>query len=277
MNKLELKWITQNNRPVGITIGDINSTNDGDVVIYNILLHVLSRRRPGDIIVDVGACDAAFSLVCANSGTGTGAGPIYAFEPNKKSYFSIIDYLKRNSVKDIYVFPLAISTRDREVVLEEAGGSSNIREGTSASTNTLTCICKPLSDIIEPSRRIFFMKIDTEGCDIDVLETCRPFMDGPGGIDHIVFEYTPFWLGENVDKAVSASVPMFTYLSTKFKYMYSLSRRGTPFLVGPLSPADYVSFIVDHYDRHLQTDIYVCNEAVDFLPVMPHKVGAYYA
>ena len=272
MNKLELKWIYQNNIPVGITIGDVVSMNDGDVVIYTILLHVLGRRRPGDLIVDVGACDAAFSLVCARN-----ASPIYAFEPNKKSYFAIMDYLKKNSVEGIYVFPLAISTRDREVVLEEAGGSSNIREEGNTSTGTLSCICKPLSDIIEPSRRIFFMKIDTEGCDIDVLETCRPFMDGPGGIDHIVFEYTPFWLGENVDKAVSASVPMFTYLSTKFKYMYSLSRRGTPFLVGPLSPADYVSFIVDHYDRHLQTDIYVCNEAVDFLPVMPHKVGAYYA
>ena len=64
--------------------------NDGDFVIYTILLHVLGRRRPGDLIVDVGACDAAFSLVCARN-----ASPIYAFEPNKKSYFAIMDYLKK--------------------------------------------------------------------------------------------------------------------------------------------------------------------------------------
>ena len=273
---MDLKIIQQGNIPIGIAIGDVQSTNDGDVAIYSILLQKLKKIQPQHLIVDVGACDGAFSLVsravCGNT--------IYAFEPNKRTYFQLVDYLKRRSVHGIYVMPLAISTQDKEVYLEEAGGSSNIRGSGSASAQAQaqasSCICKPLTDIIETDRHIYFMKIDTEGCDLDVLESSKPFLE-KGAIDNIIFEYSAFWLGSTAEEAVRASMPMLTYLSEKYKYMYSLSRRGHPYAVGPMAQTDLQSFVIDHYDRHLQTDIYVSNEPLDFLQTMPYMAGVYYA
>jgi FkbM family methyltransferase len=273
---MDLKLIQQDNIPIGIAIGDVQSTNDGDVAIYSILLQKLKKIQPQHLIVDVGACDGAFSLVsravCGNT--------IYAFEPNKRTYFQLVDYLKRRSVHGIYVMPLAISTQDKEVFLEEAGGSSNIRglaqAQEPAQAQSSSCICKPLTDIIETDRHIYFMKIDTEGCDLDVLESSKPFLE-KGAIDNIIFEYSAFWLGSTAEEAVRASMPMLTYLSEKYKYMYSLSRRGHPYAVGPMAQTDLQSFVIDHYDRHLQTDIYVSNEPLDFLQTMPYMAGVYYA
>lgn len=270
---MNLNIIQQDNIPIGIAIGDVQSTNDGDVAIYSILLQKLKKIQPGHLIVDVGACDGAFSLVsravCGNT--------IYAFEPNKRTYFQLVDYLKARSVQGIYVMPLAISTENKEVHLEEAGGSSNIRgSGSAPAQQQNSCICKPLADIIESDRHIYFMKIDTEGCDLDVLESSKPFLE-KGAIDNIIFEYSAFWLGSTAEEAVRASMPMLTYLSEKYKYMYSLSRRGYPYAVGPMEQADLQSFVIDHYDRHLQTDIYVTNEPLDFLQTMPYKAGVYYA
>jgi FkbM family methyltransferase len=273
---MDLKIIQQGGIPIGITIGDVVSTNDGDVAIYSILLQKLKKIQPQHLIVDVGACDGAFSLVsralCPNV--------VYAFEPNKRTYFQLVDYLKKKSVHGIYVYPVAISTQDKEVFLEEAGGSSNIRGLAQAEAQAQalasSCICKPLADVIETDRHIYFMKIDTEGCDLDVLESSKPFLE-KGAIDNIIFEYSAFWLGKTAEEAVRASMPMLTYLSEKYKYMYSLSRRGHPYAVGPMAPSDLQSFVIDHYDRHLQTDIYVTNEPLDFLQTMPYMAGVYYA
>jgi FkbM family methyltransferase len=271
---MDVTVIQRDNIPVGIAVGGVQSTNDGDVAIYSILLQKLKQIQPQHLIVDVGAYEGAFSLVsravCGNV--------IHAFEPNKRTYFRLVDYLKKRSVHGVYVYPLAISTQDKEVFLEEAGGSSNIRGSAEAQMlpQSSLCICKPLTDIIETDRHIFFMKIDTEGCDLDVLESSKPFLE-KGAIDNIIFEYSAFWLGKTAEEAVAASMPMLTYLSEKYKYMYSLSRRGHPYLVGPMVQADLQSFVIDHYDRHLMTDIYVSNEPVDFLQTMPYMAGVYYA
>jgi hypothetical protein len=44
-----------------------------------------------------------------------------------------------------------------------------------------------------------------------------------------------------------------------------------------MAQTDLQSFVIDHYDRHLQTDIYVSNEPLDFLQTMPYMAGVYYA
>ncbi len=258
--------------PLGIQIHDIQSCNDGDVAIYTLFLKKLRTVRPDQLIVDVGACDAAFSLVAASLAPN----PVYAFEPNRHSYFKILQTLKDKQIQNIYVFPLAISTADSEIFLEEAGGSSNLRE----NKGSMSVITKPMSAIIEPSRSIFFMKVDTEGFDLQVLESCKPFLEsGGGGIDNIVFEYSAFWVGSSAEECIANSAPMLTYLCKKYKYMYSLSRRGPPFLVGPLAESDIPMFIYDHYVRHLQTDIFLTNSAVEHadIPCFPFEPNKYYA
>ena len=264
-----MSFLYQGQVPVGIQIHDIQSCNDGDVAIYTLFLKKILGARPEQLIIDVGACDAAFSLVA----TSLCSNPVYAFEPNRKSYFNILQTLKKHQLSKIYVYPLAISTTDSEIFLEEAGGSSNLRE----NKGTMSVITKPLSTIIEPTRSIFFMKVDTEGFDLQVLESCKPFLEvGGGGIDNIVFEYTAYWVGSSVEESLANSIPMLTYLCKKYKYMYSLSRCGPPFLAGPLAEADIPMFIQDHYHRHLQTDIFVTNVTTD-MPSFTYEPGKYYA
>ena len=267
-----MSFLFHGKTPIGIQIHDIQSCNDGDVAIYTLFLKKLRTAQPEQLIVDVGACDAAFSLIA----TSVASNLVYAFEPNRNSYFKILETLKKHQLSNIYVFPLAISTADSEIFLEEAGGSSNLRE----NKGTMSVITKPMSAIIEPCRSIFFMKVDTEGFDLQVLESCKPFLEsGGGGIDNIVFEYSAFWLGSSSEECIANSAPMLTYLCKKYKYMYSLSRRGHPFLVGPLSEADIPMFIFDHYDRHLQTDIFLTNSALEYadIPCFAFEPNKYYA
>ena len=50
-------------------------------------------------------------------------------------------------------------------------------------------------------------------------------------------------------------------------------------MVGPLRSADFAAFVVDHYDRHLQTDIFLTNDPapLNALAIYSFEPGKYYA
>lgn len=262
------KFVFNGKIPIGISIDNIIEKNDGDVAIFSILLNKIKNIKPGQIILDVGAYEGVFSRVARHFCKNT----VLAFEPNINTYLNLVKSIKNDEKENIYVYPLAISTTDGISYLEENDGSSNIR----SNKGGMSVITKPLNDIIEKDKDIYFMKIDTEGCDLDVIDSARDFIER-NALHNCVFEYSAYWVGNTIEESIVKSMPTLTYLHKKYKYMYSLSRNGIPYLVGPLLESDLEVFIIDHFERHLQTDIYVTNEPVDFLHVFAYERRKYFA
>ena len=277
-----MSFVYENGMPIGIKVNDIISENDGDIVIAILLASFLPSAPASDLIVDVGADRGWFSqfarLFCKNA--------IYAFEPNYKSYKGLIESIR--DIENIIVLPIAVSASETQICLQLADGQTHCRPASSAVADlqvadsqvadSQVAICKPLDSLIEYGRTIAFLKIDTEGHDFEVLRSATSLIES-GRVSNIVFEYTAFWVADTVADAVTESVKMFEWLSGHYKYIYALSRRGVPYMVGPLRSADFAAFVVDHFDRHLQTDIFVTNtlDLIKALTVYSFEPGKYYA
>lgn len=277
-----MSFVYENGVPVGIKVNDIISENDGDIVIAVLLASILPSVPAADLIVDVGADKGWFSqfarLFCKNT--------IYAFEPNYISYKGLVESIR--NIENIIVLPIAVSASETQICLQLADGQTHCRRQPSVpttpdlqSTNnsqTQIAICKPLDSLIEKGRQISFLKIDTEGHDFEVLRSATSLIEG-GRVSNIVFEYTAFWVADTAADAVAESVKMFKWLGQHYKYMYALSRRGVPYMVGPLKSADFASFAADHFERHLQTDLFLTNNPapLNALTIYAFEPGKYYA
>lgn len=274
-----MSFVYENGVPVGVQIGDCVSKNDGDIVIAILIASILSSAAATDLVIDVGADRGWFSRFARRFCDNT----IYAFEPNYKSYRGLVESIR--DVTNIIILPIAVSESETQICLQLADGQTHCREATAATTtadlpsaDSQIAICKPLDSLIEYGRNIAFLKIDTEGHDFEVLRSATSLIEA-GRVSNIVFEYTAFWVADTVADAVRESVKMLEWLSHHYKYMYALSRRGVPYMVGPLQPADFAAFAADHFDRHLQTDIFLTNtlDAAKGLTVYSFEPGKYYA
>jgi FkbM family methyltransferase len=272
--------LNSNNVPLALQIENVLCKNDGDVCIAEVFLSLLHEIDLDSSwrIVDVGADQGGFSLLSANL---LPENTVFAFEPNFKSYRLLTENLQTfgNKYRNIITLPIAISSSEGTIHLTEEEGCSNSR-----GTTGREVITKRLDTVLPVDSTIFFMKVDTEGHDLEVLESARKFID-EDRLKNIVFEYTAYWIGSSEDsqqsrrsgedEAVAKSKPILQYLLSKYK-LYSLSRTGRPYLVGPLGDEDLEPFIRDHYRRHLQTDI-LATTMEPKLKIFPHEVGKYIA
>jgi FkbM family methyltransferase len=256
--------------PIGVRIDGIDGSNDGDLAIFHLVISQMKTipPNPNSICVDIGADRGWFSrLMLAVCPENTS---VFAFEPNPASYKDLVAGLKRDNKNRVYAFPIAISSEEATLKFVFDGPCSHSR-----GADGQDVYAKPLDAVIEAGREIYWMKIDTEGHDLDVLKSARGHITR-GGVKHIVFEYTAFWLGSLVEATDKTRVA-FEDLLDNYKYMYALSRCGPTYLVGPIQKTDIASFVDDHYTRHLQTDIYVTNSEPVGLPVFPFECGKYFA
>lgn len=260
--------------PIGVAIDSIVGANDGDLAIFHIVKSQIQNDKPApnSICVDVGADKGWFSRLMLHVMPEDSV--VYAFEPNPVSYRELVTGLARDRKKTIYAFPIAISSEETTLDFVFDGPCSHSR-GATADQQAERVFAKPLDSIIESGRQIYFMKIDTEGHDLDVLESARGHIEA-GNVRHIVFEYTAHWLGTLTEAMTTTRTAFETYMRT-YKYIYALSRCGPTYLVGPLAPTEIDVFVGDHYTRRLQTDIYMTNTPPTDIPVFPFKAGVYYA
>ncbi len=262
--------LNSNNIPCALQIENVLCRNDGDVCIAEVFLNLLHQTNIDSSwrIVDIGSDQGGFSLLSANL---LPENTVFAFEPNFKSYRRLTENLQTfgNKYRNIIALPIAISSAEGTIYLTEDEGCSNSR-GLSGKE----VITKRLDTVLPVDSTIFFMKVDTEGHDLEVLESARRFIE-EDKLKNIVFEYTAYWVGSNEDEAVEKSIPILQYLLSKYK-LYALSRTGRPYLVGPLGAEELEPFIRDHYKRHLQTDI-LATTAEPKMKIFPHEVGKYIA
>ncbi len=160
---------TENDKPIGISINGMKTYNDGDITIsfvfaYKVMNEAISSNH---LIVDVGADKGYFSYL---SHTFLPDNQIYAFEPNPISYNKLIDTIIKQS--NIIVLPLAISDKEETIKFTLSDSTTNCRDG-----GDVDIICKPLSNIIEKDRTIYFLKVDTEGHDLNVIKSASNFIE----------------------------------------------------------------------------------------------------
>lgn len=254
----------ENEQPIGVSINGVESFNDGDISIsFVFAFKTLNESVPKQsLIVDVGADKGYFSTL---SHALLPDNQVYAFEPNPASYSKLTTTVVNQP--NTIVFPFAISDKEQTIQFELDGPTTNCRSGSGTDI-----ICKPLINVLELNRTIYFMKVDVEGHDFEVIKSASHFIEN-GQLHNLVFEYTPHWLGIN---AKTKSFEMFTYLRKYYKHIYALGRIGDPFAIELLS-TDYNLFIQEHIEKKHQTDIFVSNVPITHITVALYEYNKYYA
>jgi FkbM family methyltransferase len=253
----------ENEQPIGVSVNGMSAYNDGDITISFIFaFKTLNETISNDhLIIDVGADKGYFSHL---SHVFLPNNYVYAFEPNPISYNSLINTVVKQP--NTIVFPFAISDKEQTIKFTLSDSTTNCRDGKGTDT-----ICKPLTNVIEKNRTIYFLKVDVEGHDFEVIKSASQFIEN-GRLHNIIFEYSAQWLGEN-SKQISNE--MFNYLRKYYKYIYALGRIGEPFAV-ELQDNDFETFIEEHLQKKQQTDIFVTNTPITYITVVPYEYNKYY-
>jgi hypothetical protein len=174
-------------------------------------------------------------------------------------------------MKDMFVFNIAISDKPGKLNLTFEGGNSNSRGN---DGNIIQCDI--IDNFIKNYNHIDIIKIDTEGHDMIILRSLLPFVKD-ARIGAIVTEFSTFWYGNTLEECINNTYTLLLEYISLYKYCYALSRRGDLYLVGPINQDNIITFICEHYERHLQTDLYFCNTELTTIPKYTYEPNKYYA
>lgn len=116
-------------------------------------------------------------------------------------------------------------------------------------------------------QRIFFLKVDVEGHELEVLQGARGLLS-QRRIGSVVFEFTAFFQDRADQRALLPLVESFAPSA-----LFAVDRQGTS-VYGPLTHAHVEAFWAEHNERHLQTDVFAAFDAqharlVGALPYAP--------
>ena len=224
----------------GVKIRHIESSNDGDICIA-MITQTLLKNKKNPFCIDIGMDKGWWSFFVLDTNPTSS---IIGFEPNPLSYKSLLPYIENET--RITVNNIAIS--DKEGILP-----FSLKEGESHSrdiSSNMTVPCRPIDSYIK-DKTIELMKIDTEGHELFILSTLRPYFKD---INIIIFEFSPNWYN-NVDE----SIAHLKYLLTVYPVMYVLGRRGRP-MISPLLTTDIDSFVIESINTNIQFDILCTHE-----------------
>ena len=150
----------------------------------------------GDYAVDIGARDGDSTLpIRAVIGD---QGKILAFEPNPYEFPNLIENIKLNNILNIeaYNFAIAKENGEKEFLFEENyynGGINTAQIKIGNFPNKINLSCKNWENLSEEIKndlnKIKFIKTDTEGYDIDILEELAPIINNQRPL--ILMEWWP--------------------------------------------------------------------------------------
>lgn len=240
----------------GIQVAHITSGNDGDVCNSCVTYELLHGTDP-KFCIDIGVDDGWWSFFAANSNPNC---HIESFEPNPVSYTNLLPYIVKQT--QITLHNLAISDSYGILPFTIKGGESNSRI-TETEADTYVA-CDTISRFIQ-DKTVNLVKIDTEGHDLIILKTMRPFLKQ---IEAIIFECTAYWYGTTKEECITNTVDELLFLKTHYTYMYILSRRGDPCLRQLHNENDIIQFSSMSYSHKYQVDILVCQTPIQTIPIV---------
>ena len=249
----------------GIEVFGIKSNNDGDIVNF-IVTHEIISKIKNPVCLDIGADQGIWGLCIKHQNPDA---HILFFEPNPYSYIKLQSTLM--DMKDMSIFNIAISDKPGKLNFTLEGGNSNSREN-----NGHIIECDIIDNFIKNYNHIDIVKIDTEGHDINILRSLLPLVK-ENRIGAIVTEFSTYWYGNTLEECLTNTYALLLEYIRIYKYCYALSRRGDLYLVGPINLDNVITFICEHYQRHLQTDLYFCNIELTTIPKYTYEPNKYCA
>lgn len=126
--------------------------------------------KPGMIVLDVGANFGFFSLIMSRL-VGP-AGRVFAFEPEPGFCERLRKHIEINSIENVTVKPFALWNVSAVLPLIKEGppyfSSARVHSSTDVPDSAHSVMCKSLDDIWD-WERLDFIKIDVDGCELEVL------------------------------------------------------------------------------------------------------------
>jgi FkbM family methyltransferase len=170
---------------------------------------LMSLVKPQDFVLDAGANVGLYSILLAKKEP---ASKIYAFEPDPVNYALLLLNLHLNNISNVYCYQFALGNKDGHVpIYHNTGniGDSRSFEPTKKDLNEGAFLLAPhkakkvslQTFLVAEQKNLFFdlVKIDTQGPDFQILETCAPLIKKGG---HVVIEFSPYHIvqtGTSID------------------------------------------------------------------------------
>ena len=146
------------------------------------LIHLMVRAiRPGDFVVDCGACTGFFTLLMGSLGA-----TVLAIEPGENNLPSLYHNIGLNQFPiDVRPVALGTDTEEREFLLIDDGGANSFTQPADRMPGkSVTVPVRRLPDLVQANPRL--IKMDIEGAEFEVL---REWMCGPWQCPYIAIEY----------------------------------------------------------------------------------------
>ena len=143
--------------------------------------------RASDVVVDVGSETGDYVLLCSKF---YGVKKVYAFEPNKKSYETMIENISINSCNNVEAFMLGLSSSDGQGQHSFNGDSIFWETGKGTHTISVNKLDTLGLGIVN------LLKVDVEGNEIEVLK----------GSIHTISKFKPRIIVETHSKSLMCGV-----------------------------------------------------------------------
>jgi len=121
--------------------------------------------QAGDYVVDVGA-NIGDTTLCFSSRVGD-SGLVVAIEPHPRTFHYLQGNLRLNRTKNVSALNIALGSQRGEVqfIDQKQDDMNRVVE----NGGSLRVSIKALDDIVDPHRRVNFLKLDVEGFELPVL------------------------------------------------------------------------------------------------------------
>jgi len=219
-----------------------------------VLIYAKFRNEHRDVaplVIDAGGLLGDFGLKAGYAGCR-----VVSFEPQRKFANLIRASVLVNGLESmVTVVNAAVGeVHDRDLFYIPGSHGGNAAFVTSAPADKTTTKIKSyrLDRLFNASEDILLLKIDVEGFDIAVVYSAEALLRRTQ-INHMFFEFTPFWNGQGQGRWLEALLWLASLPSPP--RIYALDRTGVE-CYGPILESDFRAFHDNHVSRHLQTDIY---------------------
>lgn len=149
--------------------------NSGSDVVRNDVLQINyfeQNFKPQHVLWDIGAHNGHYSIFAAS--IAKGANQVFSFEPDSVAREIQLKNIKLNKLENkIVVSDMAVSDRNGSLFFRALGGNANshiVKDESSSDNNTIEVKTKTLDTLAQELPAPDYIKIDTEGAEIDILK-----------------------------------------------------------------------------------------------------------